>query len=313
MNRSTPLPFLSLSSDSGSKAILQRDGYSSKDRFSAQLRVDFDQERKALWLNWAPRPRPCFNVEMLEELAAFTAFMQSEEGDFARIATECTYLVLGSDIPGVFNLGGDLDLFIRLIESKDRTGLVAYGKACIDVLHSLYRSYDCPLTTIALIQGHCFGGGFEAALACDIRVAEQSAVFCFPETLFGLWPGMGAWSFLLRKPEGQGLIELLSCGKRYSAREMQKLGLVDVVVEDGAGKASLQAMLLSNLSLSRVRSEKARIDYGELWMSINVWANCALELTEQDRKLMRRFVGGQNQLGVCGEKEGQPGEKAIDR
>jgi DSF synthase len=103
------------------------------------------------------------------------------------------YTVLASDVPGVFNLGGDLDLFLRLIEGKDRAGLVAYGKACVHVLHRNYVAHDLPITTISLVQGDCLGGGFEAALSSDILVAERHARFGFPEIVFNLFPGMGAY------------------------------------------------------------------------------------------------------------------------
>ena len=49
------------------------------------------------------------------------------------------------------------------------------------------------------MQGECLGGGFEAALSSDVIVAEKSARFGFPEILFNLFPGMGAYSFLERK------------------------------------------------------------------------------------------------------------------
>jgi len=310
MNRTTTLPSLAFPPTSNANTLTQTGSHNSEHRFSSQLRMNFDCECKTIWLSWAPCPRPCFNSELLTEIAEFTDCMRQTKGSFPYAVPDCAYVVLASDIPGIFNTGGDLDLFIRLIETQDRAGIVAYGKICIDVLHAFYNSFDRQLTTIALIQGRCFGGGFESALACDIRVAERSAVFCFPEHLFGLWPGMGAWSFLLRKPGGQGLIDLLTLGKRYSAHEMQKLGLVDVVVEDGTGRDALQEMLQDDAVLQRIRSEKTRIDFDELWMSINIWATCALKLTATNRKLMRRFVGGQNQLITRGEREDQPYRKS---
>ena len=110
-------------------------------------------------------------------------------------------------MPGVFNLGGDLDLFKQLIEARDRAGLLRYGRACIDVLYRNYIGHDLPVTTISLVQGECLGGGFEAALSSDVIIAEKSARFGFPEILFNLFPGMGAYSFLDRQIGQRGAEE----------------------------------------------------------------------------------------------------------
>ena len=56
-----------------------------------------------------------------------------------------------------------------------------------------------PLTTITLVQGDALGGGFEAAISSNVVIAEKSAKFGLPEVLFNLIPGMGAYSFLVRR------------------------------------------------------------------------------------------------------------------
>ena len=55
-------------------------------------------------------------------------------------------------------------------------------------------SFNLPFTTISLVQGDALGGGFEAALCGDIIIAEKQARFGFPEVLFNLFPGMGAYN-----------------------------------------------------------------------------------------------------------------------
>ena len=55
----------------------------------------------------------------------------------------------------------------------------------------LRSSFDLPFTTISLVQGDALGGGFEAALAGDVVIAEKSAQFGFPEVMFNLFPGNG--------------------------------------------------------------------------------------------------------------------------
>jgi DSF synthase len=109
------------------------------------------------------------------------------------------YAVVASKVDGIFNLGGDLSLFREAIAKNDRDLLVGYGRKCVDNLYPWSRNCDLPLTTIALVQGEALGGGFECALSASVLVAEESSRMGFPEILFNLFPGMGAYSFLSRK------------------------------------------------------------------------------------------------------------------
>jgi len=101
------------------------------------------------------------------------------------------YQVLASRIPGIFSLGGDLLHFSKLIEARDREGLIRYGIDCVDLVYWTSVGYNLPVTTIALVQGTAQGGGFEAALAAHVIVAERQCRFGFPEVMFNLFPGMG--------------------------------------------------------------------------------------------------------------------------
>ncbi|MGI4745610.1 MAG: crotonase/enoyl-CoA hydratase family protein, partial [Janthinobacterium lividum] len=109
------------------------------------------------------------------------------------------YFVFGSDIPGIYNLGGDLALFADRIRERDETVLRDYAHLCIDVIYNNHIAFHQPIITIGLVQGDALGGGFESALSYDVLVAERSAKLGLPEVLFNLFPGMGAYSFLSRK------------------------------------------------------------------------------------------------------------------
>jgi DSF synthase len=213
------------------------------------------------------------------------------------------YVVLTSGMSGVFNLGGDLDLFCDLIEKRDRAGLSVYGRACVDVLYRNYVAHDLPATTISLVQGECLGGGFEAALSSDVILAERSARFGFPEILFNLFPGMGAYSFLYRRVGEKRGEEILTSGRIYSAEEMRELGVIDRVVDDGQGEAEVAALIkqrartrngLYGISAARRRVQK--IELGELVDIVEIWVDCALRLNTRDLKLMQRLVSRQSGL-----------------
>lgn len=273
--------------------------------FSEQLSAYFDKDLHAMWLRWSPSPRPNFNPSLLKDLDRYCRFLTetagtvSSQGKNAPIA----YAILASRVPGVFNLGGDLNLFMQLIEHQDREGLLAYGKACINVLYRNYVGHELPITTISLIQGECLGGGFEAALSSDLLVAERQARFGFPEILFNLFPGMGAYSFLERRIGKRATEELITSGKIYSATEMHSLGVVDVVVDEGRGEGEIAALIKARqksrsafAGIAAARRSVHKLDYSELLGVVEAWVDTALRLTIRDLKLMQRLVSRQTVL-----------------
>lgn len=273
--------------------------------FSPQLRAHFNKDQGAMWSRWNPSPRPCFNPRLLADIRGYYEFLERSNGRIAAGSEDCAmqYVVLASDIPGVFNLGGDLDLFKSLIEKQDRAGLLYYGRACIDVLHRNYISHQLPVTTISLVQGECLGGGFEAALSSDVIIAERSSRFGFPEILFNLFPGMGAYSFLDRKVGQKTAEQIITSGKLYSADEMRDLGVVDAVVEDGQGEAGVSSFIagrqrtsVGHFGLAAARRRVHGIDFAELLDVVEIWVDCALRLNPRDLKLMHRLVSRQNGL-----------------
>jgi DSF synthase len=273
--------------------------------FSSQLCAHYDPITHAIWSRWTPNPRPSFNLDLLADLAAYCKFVSDTDG-----AIECRgesmpveYTVLASGAPGVFNLGGDLSLFISLIENRDRVGLLQYGKACVDVLHHNYIGHGLPVTTISLVQGECLGGGFEAALSSDIIIAEKQSRFGFPEILFNLFPGMGAYSFLDRRVGRKVTEELLATGKIYSPDDMLAMGVIDLVVDRGEGEAEVAAVVRRNsrsrnglVGIAGARRRVNGITYQELMDVVHLWVEAGLRLTNRDLKLMQRLVTRQNDI-----------------
>ena len=273
--------------------------------FSPQLSVHYDLGSHAMWSHWTPHPRPSFNMDLLGDLAAYCKFVSDSDG-----AVDCRgkmmpveYTVLASGAPGVFNLGGDLSLFIQLIENRDRVGLLRYGTACVEVLYRNYIGHGLPITTISLVQGECLGGGFEAALSSDIIIAERQSRFGFPEILFNLFPGMGAYSFLDRRVGRKQTEELLSTGKIYSADDMLALGVVDVVVGRGEGDAEVAAAIKRSsrsrnglVGIAGARRRVNGITYEELMDVVHLWVDAALRLAPRDLKLMQRLVSRQTDM-----------------
>lgn len=271
--------------------------------FSDQLSAFLDRRLSAMWLRWNPAPRPNFNPGLLQDLSRYCQFLTRSETRFEQEEgiSHINYAILASGVKGVFNLGGDLNLFGELIEAQNHDGLLKYGRACIDVLYRNYIAHGLPITTISLIQGECLGGGFEAALSSDVLIAERSARFGFPEILFNLFPGMGAYSFLERRIGRQKAEELIGSGKIYSADDMLGLGIVDVVAEDGKGEEEVAAFINArtrsrngHVGLAAARRCVHRLDFQELSDVVDAWVDTALRLSTRDLKLMKRLVSRQN-------------------
>jgi DSF synthase len=255
-----------------------------------------------MWLRWSPVPRPCFNLELLAACNDYCEFLQRSNGviETSGARHEVQASILCSDVPGIFNLGGDLDLFTSLIESRNRHGLMQYGMACVQVVYRNLTCYDLPLITVSLVQGECLGGGFEAALSSQVVIAERSARFGFPEIMFNLFPGMGAVSFLLRRSDQRVADELTTSGRIYTAEEMLQKGLIDQLVEDGEGPDAVRAYLRRKARAMRaiyqVRRRTQHLTRRELDDIVAIWVDSALRINPRDLKLMGHLVARQNRI-----------------
>ncbi len=90
-----------------------------------QLELEFDTELQTLFSWMRPAPRPCFNPVLLEEIRRCEQALELHQGHFhdsGRLA-HVSYIVFGSRTRGVFNLGGDLSMFVEAIMRQDRESL----------------------------------------------------------------------------------------------------------------------------------------------------------------------------------------------
>jgi cyclohexa-1,5-dienecarbonyl-CoA hydratase len=110
-------------------------------------------------------------------------------------------------------------------------------------MHALIRRIlALPAATAALVNGRCLGGGFELALACDVIVADPTAVVGLPEVTVGVIPGGGGTQLLPRRVGAARAAQLIFTGRRVPAAEALALGLVDVLAEQGEDRGEALAL-----------------------------------------------------------------------
>jgi DSF synthase len=266
----------------------------------AEINLRFEADSGILWCHQQHRQRPCFSTDLLKEVVDLQNRLQRAFAGVARRHMPLRYLVWASDTPGIYNLGGDLRLFTQLIRAGDGDRLLEYAKACVDICYLNSISLDLPILTVALIQGDALGGGFEAALSNDLLVAERGCQLGLPEVLFNMFPGMGAYSFLCRRLDGARAKEMILSGRLYTAEELHEMGLIDLLVPPGEGKAALREHLDRKAHQHGVHSALARVarrcqpvSYDELIDVTEVWVETALALTEADLRRMERLAAAQ--------------------
>jgi len=123
-----------------------------------------------------------------------------------------------------FSGGGKLENLFAMIDANENLqARMDAGKALLDYLENLN------IPTVAAIQGICFGGGLEIALACHIRVCSDNALFAFPEINRGILPGLGG---TVRTRELAGFpatLKMVLGGDMINADEALELKLVDCI------------------------------------------------------------------------------------
>ena len=266
-----------------------------------QLKTYLDVHNGIAWGYMHAEPRPCYTYTLLADFMHWFTDLTGMIDGSAR-QDEVTYAVIASSVPGVFNLGGDLNLFHRLILEKDRPNLLRYARACIEPLYMIAAHLNRPnLKTITLVQGDALGGGFECALSGNTLIAERGCKLGFPEILFNLFPGMGALTLLGRRIGHQKAEKIILSGKLYAAEELYDMGVIDVLAEPGEGEQAVMEFIRKEsrarngtLALREAREVSQPISYDELMRITEIWVDAAFRLEPKDLRMMERLVSRQN-------------------
>ena len=173
-------------------------------------------ELAILWLN-RPPTNP-ISPAMIRDLTALWDEIESRDGIRA--------VLLASSNFAVFCAGADIKEFTKMTDP-------AAGKELLDGGHGVLRRMEqSSKVTVAAVNSLALGGGCELAMACDFRIAAESASFGQPEINLGIIPGFGGTQRLARLVGEAKALEMNLLGEPISAVQATDLGLVNEVVPD---------------------------------------------------------------------------------
>lgn len=268
-----------------------------------QFEAVYDPEYRALWCILKATP-PVLTLTLLRNIRTL-------QDNLARFFMENPkkspkYIIWKSNHPEVFNLGLDHTHICDLIWNKDKIGLDEYIQLCIDVLYiNLIKLEIFPLITISLIRGKAYGGGLEAALSCDIIVAEKDAKCCFPEIRYNLLPSIGTLKMLLRRYPLNIIKPILFEGKQIDLPSLLNLHIIDAIVEPGEGEKYINDKIQKihkrqflYASLYKAELKNILVTYDELEEFKHAWVKAAFELSPSNFRRLSRLAAAQQKLST---------------
>lgn len=167
-------------------------------------------------------------------------------------------LVIRSAKRSGFLAGADVTEFLRpdgsAIGITEAEALIRAGQAVVDTLERL------PMPTLALVHGHCLGGGLELALACTFRVVRADAPdgvetsIGLPEVKLGIHPGFGGVARLVRQIGPLAAMPMMLAGRTVNGRQAARMGLADFAVPDRLMAKAARDVLLGALTPRKTKT-----------------------------------------------------------
>jgi enoyl-CoA hydratase len=245
------------------------------------LLVDIDQGAAVITLN-RPKALNSINEQLVVELGMASDELAKNE--------EVRAIILTGGGGKAFAAGGDVAYMAPLDAMQARRFIML-------LRDTLFRFENLPLPTIAAVNGMALGGGCELAMCCDLRIAEEQAIFGQPEISLGIIPGAGGTQRLPRLVGAGRAKEMVYLGGNISAAEAHRIGLVNKVVPTGTAleEAKKIAQKLAAKGAVALQMAKAAINVGnqlDLNSGLTYEAECfsALFSTEDQKEGMKAFM-----------------------
>lgn len=264
-----------------------------------QISLDYEAEPKLLWITLRPEPKPVFTLPAIESVLKVQSAIRdlwSRGGD-----GPVRFLAYRAHGP-VFSLGGDIDYYLDCLATNDREGLRNYAAAAAKVIEHNWSGIEGRVITLATVHARALGGGIDPARACNVMVAEEAATFCYPEINYNHFP-ISAVPILSRRA---GFIEaerILMSGRDYTAQEFAERGVLDRVVQPGAGEDWIREFARTNLSthLARVSifeavNRQAGNLVAELSTAVSAWVDHIFALKPLEISKLQRIAAAQERM-----------------
>ncbi len=267
------------------------------------ISVRYDSKTGAVWAYGNPKNCPCLTMSMFEDFYS----VQKDVLDYLKAndmkpKNPINFFVYASQVPEVFGYGGELNELIQVIENKDRQKLERCAEYVIKTTYINVMNFWAPLQTIALIEGDTMGGGFQAALSYNTRIAEEQAKFGLQQTRFNLCPGIGIYSLLARAVGMNNADRIITSSKTYSAKEMQEMGAVTEVVPKGEGGKAIERYMKQYLrsfnvmqTLHAAKLRYAPFEYKELEDMAALWVDAMLRFDTAGLDRLKKIAEAQKQ------------------
>lgn len=238
------------------------------------IRIETKKDMAFITLD-RPKQRNAINEQMLYELQEVCREIDGKKD------VRCV-VITGSEDGKAFAAGAD----IAAMESMSYKQAKDFAYLGCETMRMIERLKQ---PVIAAVNGYALGGGMELALACDIRIADDSAVFGLPETTLGVMPGFGG-TVRLSEAVGYGrAAEMIFTGKRLNANEAQTCGLINACFEKNVlgQKVEEIAQTICNNAPLGIRNAKQSMRQQNYEMENMYFAQ--LFLTDDQKTGMRNF------------------------
>jgi DSF synthase len=267
---------------------------------SEHVRVEYLADRKTAIIYLSPRPRACVTRKVLDGVHTSLRWIR---GANEAAADTIRHVILTSDTPGIFSLGGDLELFASCIMRGDRETLLTYALDCVHMGHVFNNGFEGTISTTSVVRGLALGGGLEGAACCQTIICEEGSVLQLPEIKFGMFPGMGAISYLTRRAPAPQVRRMVETGEAIDLAEARAIGMIDELTSrDGAmAIAHRRNERLSQGFHGRMATRYAMSlaqgpSLHELETIARSWVDVAFKIDLRDLRLMQRLAGQQLRL-----------------
>lgn len=257
------------------------------------INIEIDYSNQVLWLEIGSDEELHYSYETISNfydcLGLLHRYIVNEN---------LSHVFLRSANKKVWSMGGDLELFVDCIENLNKEKLKDYAYKCVKAVHTIRDNFQTNAVTVAIVEGNAFGGGLECALSTNYIIAEEQVKFSFPETLFGTFPGMGAYSFLTRRVGFSKAQEMIGSANKWDTDEMHKLNIVSFKSEKGA--AITTALHLKDSGKLIRENEFSRISNSpsitELNAIVDIWLEQVMSLDDEKVAFMQKIVEAQRKI-----------------